>query len=409
MPQQMAHFRQVLSIGAHCPRDCNVKSWEGLVVICAGTPWDGIPCSEHHIADHLTKWVPVLYVDPPTSLLAVFRHRHKIGPILRELRPGLARLRPVVLPGLSCPLLVRVIEQLVRLYIRWAMCRLGGESRVRVVACDLPMFERRSSERRVVFATDDFAAGAELMRVPRGQIRCHEERLARQSHLVIAISELIAQKWNAMGCNVVVVPNGCDTERFAETESAPWPKDVLLPAPICGFVGQINDRLDISLLEAVAGRGISVLLVGPITRTFDRRRLDCLLKKPNVQWVGSKSFEEMPSYLRTIHVGATPYSDTPFNRASFPLKTLEYLAAGRSVVSTDLPAARWLATPHITIAGGGAQAFADAVEARLKEPLTDAILAERRAFAAAHSWSARANQFAETIGISEQPEGCGAR
>ena len=377
-----------------------MKSWEGLVVICAGTPWDGIPSSEHHIADHLGKWVPVLYVDPPTSLVAVFRHRHKIGAILRELRPGLARLRPVVLPGPSYPLLVRVTEQLVRFYIRWAIRRLGGESRVRVVACDLPMFEPRSNERRVVFATDDFAAGAELMGVPRSEMRRREERLAKQSHLVLAISELIGKKWSAMGCTVVVVPNGCDTERFAETESAPWPNDVCLPTPICGFAGQINDRLDISLIEAVAGRGISVLLVGPITRTFDGRRLDCLLKSPNVQWVGPKSFEEMPSYLRTIHVGMTPYSDTAFNRASFPLKTLEYLAAGRSVVSTDLPAARWLATPHLTIAEEP-RTFADAVEARLKEPLTDAVLADRQAFAAAHSWSARARQFAIAIGVMD--------
>lgn len=373
-------------------------SWEGSVVICAGTPWDGIPSSEHHIADRLSKWVPVLYVDPPTSLFTVFRHRDKVGPILRELRPGLARLTPVVLPGLSRPLMVRVTEQLVRLYIRWAIRRLGGDSRVRVVASDLPVFERRSSERRVLFATDDFAAGAELMGLPRDQIRRHEERLARESELVIAISELIGQKWGAMGCKVVVVPNGCDTERFAGTESAPWPKDVGLPTPISGFAGQINDRLDISLMEAVAARGVSVLLVGPITRTFDGRCLDSLLKKPNVQWVGPKSFEHMPSYLRAIHVGMTPYCDTPFNRASCPLKTIEYLAAGRSVVSTDLPAARWLATPHLTIAGEP-RAFADAVEARLKEPLSDAVLADRRAFAAAHSWSARASQFANAIGV----------
>ena len=43
-----------------------------------------------------------------------------------------------------------------------------------------------------------------------------------------------------------------------------------------------------------------------------------------------------------MDVGLTPYADTPFNEASFPLKTLEYFSAGLPVVSTDLPGSRWL-------------------------------------------------------------------
>lgn len=375
-----------------------VTPWDGLVVVCAGTRWDGIPSSEHHIADRLTKWAPVLYVDPPTSLVTVLRDPVIAGPMLRVLRPGLARLSPVVFPGLSRPGIVRVTQELMRLYIRWAIGRLGGRARVRVLASDLPVYERRSREQRVLFATDDFAAGAELMGLPGNQIRRHEARLARESDLVIAISEPIAEKWRSLGCKVVLIPNGCDAERFAETDHAPWPEDIRLPKPIAGFSGQLNERLDIGLLEAIAARGQSVLLVGPVTRTFDSRRLDSLLNRPNVQWVGPKPFEAMPSYLRAMHVGMTPYVDTPFNRASFPLKTIEYLAAGRAAVSTDLPSARWLGTNHVTLARGP-HAFADAVEARLKEPLTHTVTAERRTFAAAHSWSARAHQFADAIGV----------
>lgn len=355
---------------------------------------------ERHIADRLTEWARVLYVDPPASLLTVLREPLFGGPRLRVIRPGLMRLTPLVLPGLTRPGMVRITEALMRLYIRWAISRVGGPAGVRVIASDLPVYERARGERRVLFATDDFAAGAELMGLPREQIRRHEARLARQADLVIAISEPIAEKWRAMGCNVVLVPNGCDAERFADTDNAPWPEDVRLPKPIAGFSGQINERLDIALLEAIAARGQSVLLVGPVARTFDSHRLDSLLNRPNVQWVGPKPFEAMPSYLRTMHVGLTPYADTPFNRASFPLKTIEYLAAGRSAVSTDLPAARWLGTNHVTLASGP-RAFADAVEARLKEPLTHAVVAERRAFAAGHSWSARARQFADAIGVGD--------
>jgi teichuronic acid biosynthesis glycosyltransferase TuaH len=360
--------------------------------------------SERHIADRLTEWAPVLYVDPPMSIVAARRHPAMTGSALRVLRPRLARLTPLVLPGMRRPGMVRVTEGLTRLRIRWAVGRLGGRAAVRVLASSLPVYDRRGGERRVLFATDDFAAGAELMGLPRNQIRRYEARLARESDLVIAVSEPIAEKWRRAGCDVVVVPNGCDAERFAETDNAPWPEDVRLSRPIVGFAGQINDRLDIALLEAVAARGQSVLLVGPIARTFDRHRLDTLLARPNVQWVGRKSFEAMPSYLRAMHAGLTPYTDTPFNRASVPLKTIEYLAAGRAAVSTDLPAARRLGTDHVTLASGP-RAFADAVDVRVKEALTNAVVAERRAFAAAHSWSARSRQFAEAIGIRRPPTG----
>jgi len=358
--------------------------------------------SERQIADRLTEWAPVLYVDPPTSFIAARHDPEVISSTLTVLRRGLVRLTPIVLPGMRRPGMVRITEELTRYHIRQAINHLGGRAMVRVLASDLPVYERSKNERRVFYATDDFAAGAELMGLSKNQIRRHELRLARESDLVIAVSEPIAEKWRAAGSRVIVVPNGCDAERFAQTDNAPWPKDIRLPKPIVGFAGQINDRLDISALEAIAERGHSVLIIGPMTRTFDRRRLGPLLARRNTQWVGPKMFQEMPSYLRVMHVGVTPYLDTPFNRASFPLKTIEYLAAGRAAVSTDLPAARQLDTEHVTLVRE-AHAFADAVEVRLREPLTRVLIAQRRAFAVTQSWSRRSRQFADAIGLGDRP------
>ena len=46
--------------------------------------------------------------------------------------------------------------------------------------------------------------------------------------------------------------------------------------------------------------------------------------------------EQLAPYLRILQVGFTPYADSMFNRRSYPLKSLEYLAAGVPVVSTDV-------------------------------------------------------------------------
>jgi teichuronic acid biosynthesis glycosyltransferase TuaH len=150
------------------------------------------------------------------------------------------------------------------------------------------------------------------------------------------------------------------------------------------------------LLEAVADRGRSLLLVGPKDPTFEPQRFDALVSRPNVSWVGPKPFDALPSYFRAIDVGVVPYGDSPFNRGSFPLKTLEYLAAGRAVVSTDLPATRWLDTNLVAIASAP-EAFADHVERLLEEGAKSGLTASRKEFAAKHSWPVRAGEFYEAI------------
>ena len=133
--------------------------------------------------------------------------------------------------------------------------------------------------------------------------------------------------------------------------------------------------------------------------------MERLLARDNVRWVGPKPFEALPSYLRAIDVGLVPYADSAFNRGSFPLKTLEYLAAGRGVVASDLPAIRWLveqAAGHgdglIEVAAEPA-AYAAAVQRALAAWREVDVVRRRRAFAAEHSWAKRAEAFAAALGV----------
>jgi teichuronic acid biosynthesis glycosyltransferase TuaH len=127
-------------------------------------------------------------------------------------------------------------------------------------------------------------------------------------------------------------------------------------------------------------------------------RFERLVAQPRVRWVGAQPFEQLPRFLKVIDVGLTPYCDTPFNRASFPLKTLEYLAAGKAVVSTDLPAVHWLGTRLVTVAD--ASSFGEAARTLGLAPASDALVCERVALASQHSWEKRADSFAKQIGIA---------
>lgn len=377
--------------------------WDGLVVLISGSVWGGPRLSEAHVAEHLARWCPVLYVDPPLSWRA--RRDPALGPALDEppLRmagPALARLTPRTLPGKRHPGLRQITDLLTRRALRRAWSTLGGpQVRAVISVPERPIFGLVGEDLRIHWAKDDYVAGARLLGHPAARRRRGDRRMAAHSDLVIAASPVLEDKWRELGCRTLLLPPGCDAALLACADDAPPADDVTLPAPIAGFVGTLSQRIDVGLLEAVSDAGHSLLLVGPRQRTATGARIDRLLARPNVQWVGPRPYERLPSYLRLIDTGVVPYASTPFNQASFPLKILEYLAAGRSVVSTDLPAVRWLGTDLVTVATSP-EAFSAAVGAELRRPATPALVTRRRHFAARHTWEQRVATLVDRLELA---------
>lgn len=376
--------------------------WEELVVIASGTSWDGIRLSEKHLALHLADRVPVLFVDPPVSPLSRLRNPAAAvaagEPSLRLVAPNIARLTPRTVPGVSRPVLRDVAAWATRRAIRGAVGTIGARVRALVVGSLDDVLHACDADLRVLYGTDDWTAGGELMALDeRWLLRREKDQLAKADH-VIAVSEPLAERWAPHTRAVTVIPNGCDADLFALTDEAEPAADVDLPGPVAGFIGHLSDRIDLEMLEAVAATGHSLLLVGPRQSTFAIERIGRLFARENVRWLGPRPFEELPSYMRAITVGLTPYASSSFNRSSFPLKTLEYLAAGRPAVVTDLPAARVLPPDLVTVCAGPEE-FAAATAAELEAPPDEALAGRRRAFAQQHSWAARTADIADLIGV----------
>ena len=332
---------------------------------------DGNRFPDQHVAERLARSIPVLYVDPPISRLSPMHNpdiaRSLEGPRLRLVQPNLARLTPVVLPGILRPYMRGATQLLVRRALRRAVDHIGCPVRATIAATLLPVFGVVGEQRRIFYATDDFVAGASLMTIDSTWLRRQEANVLAGADDVVVISEVLGERYRALGVDPIVIPNGVDDVLFASVDDAAPPEDVHLSRPIVGFVGHLSERIDLAFLEAVADTGHSLLLVGPRQLSFDMDRISSLLAWPNVQWVGAKPFEALPSYLSIMDVGILPYGDSAFNRASFPLKTLEYLAAGRAAVITDLPAIRALHTDLIEVAGEP-RSFAATTERALLSP-----------------------------------------
>ena len=378
--------------------------WRGLVVLCAANNWDGIKLADQHLAEHLSDHAPVLYVDPPMSHLTP-RNRPELKaalqrPRLRLLAPRLARLTPVVPPKGRHRLLVSFTDPFLRHLLRQATRVLGAAPRAVIVTQpSWPAFGAAGEEVSVFWAQDDFAGGAALMGLDAERVGRAELAAARMSDLMVTSSPAVRDRWADRGYPSVMIPFGCDAGAFAAASSAA--PDVRVSSPTAGFVGHLNARTDLRLLEAVADT-MSLLLIGPLAPEFEPARVKRLLARENVQWVGPQPFQFLPGYLAAIDVGLVPYDHGAFNIGSFPLKTLEYLAAGVPVVATGLPATRWLDTELVVIEDAPDR-FAAAARSAAERRRDAAAVTARQAFATRHDWAARAEEMAELLDLHVGP------
>jgi teichuronic acid biosynthesis glycosyltransferase TuaH len=399
------------------------------LVWISGVSWDGHPGSDRLMGSAMTRYGNILWVDPPVSPLALVRRRsgeaRTVKPVISVISDRIIRLTPVALPGLTRPLVRLTTAILLRAQIRWALRRTGIRP-FAVVASHLEnvLYGWDNGVVRVLYGTDDYVSGAGLMGLSAGRLKTLERLALARADVVIAISSQLARRWSALGANPILIPNGCSPAQGSAETLPSAVRD--LKAPVIGLFGQLSERIDFDLLDAIVEAGFSLLLVGPRDPRWETQRFATLIARPNVYYAGSVALEEMPSYLAAIDVGITPYQDSPFNRASFPLKTLEYLGAGRPVVSTNLPAARWLcedlarsdqvdfAEKILTLASSPPK-FVAALVRMAGDPkcpripnrapslarLTESAGEQRRAFAERHSWPRRAEAFAAAIGLTD--------
>src|SRR4051794_20865090 len=101
---------------------------DDLIVMIAGTSWDGTWHSERHVAMHLAKRCRILWVDPQMSLMTPLRDRSTLKALrderLREVAPNIIRLTPVTVPGVSRPVLRDIAVFQARRAVRRAVRRL---------------------------------------------------------------------------------------------------------------------------------------------------------------------------------------------------------------------------------------------------------------------------------------------
>ncbi|MGP3953659.1 glycosyltransferase [Streptomyces sp. 7N604] len=357
--------------------DGDLRSW---VVMFSGVGWT-VGCQRQHaLAKQLAVSHRVLFVEPPGVRP---RWRFTVQPVVPSLWQATV---PTVLPfGRQLPsanhLNRRVTARLVR---RWldrhpAATILWIDEDLAVPAVG------KCGERAVVYDVADLD-WTFTRRWNRWHMRRAALTAACTADLVLASSSALPARLPGSRGRPVVVPNGYDPDLFTvDGPVADWV--ARLPRPRLGYVGAVDTRaFDGELLAAVAQRRPewTFVVVGASTRS-GRAALRGL---PNVHRCGQIPLEDVPSVLRGCDVCLLPYRLGELIDYVQPKKLYEYLALGKPVVATPLPALTELPAGLVHLATGP-DAFTDAIEQALESAPCPEAQALRRSAAVPHSWAAR--------------------
>jgi UDP-galactopyranose mutase len=181
-------------------------------------------------------------------------------------------------------------------------------------------------------------------------------------------------------------PSSVDAAHFVKARQACLPepraqRDV--PRPRLGFFGVVDERMDRDLLAQLADAHPEwrTIILGPVVK-IDPASLP---RRPNLHYLGPSAYDDLPAYIAGWDVAIMPFAQNEATRFISPTKTLEYLAAGKPVVSTPI---RDVVRPYgergLARIGAG-ERFVREVEAALAERGTPAEAARR---AAADEWVA---------------------
>lgn len=218
-----------------------------------------------------------------------------------------------------------------------------------------------------------------------------EKTLITSVDLVLASSKILYEKIKIHSDKAFLLRNAGDFELFSKSPTCSSVQDE--DKVTIGYYGAISEWFDIELICYLANRNPewNFILIGD---TFG-----CDITKAqginNIKFLGEKPYNELPSYLKHFDVAIIPFYKNELTLATNPVKVYEYLAAGKPVVSVDLPELNMMS--DVVYLASTREEFEKSITKALKFKDDKNTIDKRKRFAADNSWSSRYESLASEI------------
>ncbi|MEO5843419.1 MAG: glycosyltransferase [Caldimonas sp.] len=257
----------------------------------------------------------------------------------------------------------------------------------------LPLLGDLSPRAIVYDCMDELSA---FKHAPR-QMRQRETALLKCADLVVTGGPRLYEAKRGANPNVLCLPSAVDAAHYsaarASADAAAMARaDELqggIAGPRLGYFGVIDERLDLDLVArlADADRGWQIVMVGPVVKIDE----GALPRRPNLHYLGQQPYALLPQLVAGWDVCLMPFALNESTAFISPTKTLEYMAAGKPVVSTPIHDVQAMFGDLVAIAPT-AELFVTACRHALRESAPQTAAREERMAerVGAYSWDAAA-------------------
>jgi hypothetical protein len=266
----------------------------------------------------------------------IFRKVKRFFRLPRKINDSFYVVSPVVIPFHHVPLVSKLNQMLLVLYIRAVCLFLGFRNPILFIF--LPsmygVVGKLKEVLSVYYCTDEHS---QFPGVDRNSIKRMETEILKKVTLGFATSPQILEEKKKINPSFYLSMHGVDYDNFSKAQDTALmiPEDIVnFKSPVIGYFGAIDKWMDLDLIHYLVKqrREWSFVFIGKAVVD-----ISLFENEPNIHFLGKRPFSELPAYGKKFDVAIIPFLLNELTRHVFPIKLKEYLAMGKSVVSSALP------------------------------------------------------------------------
>lgn len=300
------------------------------IIVFSHLRWDFVFQRPQHIFSRLASEHRILFIEEPvhhSCAPSPFWERVETGANILVCRPR----TPIAEPGFcdaQLPVLGEMLAELLHDediddHIAWFYTPLA-----------VPLLAHLRPRAVVYDCMDELSAFAGAPK----QLPAREQALLEVADVVFTGGPSLYRARRSRHPNVHCFPSSVDVAHFAraraDSDEYDAAEQASLPRPRLGFYGVIDERMDLDIVDALAGSrpDWQIVLVGPVVKIDE----SMLPRRPNLFYPGQQPYERLPEYLAGWDVCLLPFARNQATRYISPTKILEYMATERPIVSTPI-------------------------------------------------------------------------
>jgi glycosyltransferase involved in cell wall biosynthesis len=169
------------------------------------------------------------------------------------------------------------------------------------------------------------------------ELIAREKKLLQVADVVFCGGRKMREKRLPINPNCHFYGTGVDIAHFGKARSADLPvapEIAALKGPVLGYFGVVDERIDYDLLAKLADARSDwhIVMVGPHAKVDPNE----FPKRPNLHFIGGRPYDQLPALTKGFSVCLMPFAINAATEYINPTKALEYMAAGKPVVSTAI-------------------------------------------------------------------------